>query len=333
MKEKKIREELELKDSYEREIDYMRISITDRCNLRCTYCMPDGIDWIPMEEILTFEEIQTVCEEAAKLGIRNIKLTGGEPLVRKGCADLVKMIKSVPQIAKVTLTTNGVELSKYVEELKRAKIDGINVSLDTLDRECFRKITGFDRMEDVLTGLEKAYDLGIPTKINTVLKPDLNAAAWKDMVEIAKEKAIAVRFIEMMPIGNGSGIASISNEEVRGNLERLYGTLEPDLNRHGNGPAVYYKIPGFCGSVGFISAIHGKFCENCNRIRMTAAGEIKPCLCYSECLSVKEALRANGERTTVRKILEQAILRKPKAHCFEEEQGITERKKMAQIGG
>lgn len=326
-----------MKDSYGREIDYMRISITDRCNLRCTYCMPHGIEWVPMEEILTFEEIRIVCEEAVKLGIRKIKLTGGEPLVRKGCSDLVRMIKAVPGIEQVTLTTNGVELSKYVEELKKAGIDGINVSLDTVNREELQKITGRDCLSAVLDGIEAACEFEIPTKINTVLQPGLNEKAWKDMVRFAKERKIDVRFIEMMPIGNGMEIASISNEEVRTELEKIYGALEPDRSVHGNGPAVYYHIPGFCGSVGFISAIHGKFCGGCNRIRMTATGEVKPCLCYGDSVSVREVLRAEGKhqvsKKAVKDVLERAILQKPKAHCFEEKKNITEKKKMAQIGG
>lgn len=326
-----------MKDSYGREIDYIRISITDRCNLRCTYCMPHGIEWIPMEEILTFEEIRLVCEEAAKIGIRKIKLTGGEPLVRKGCPKLVRMIKAVPGIEQVTLTTNGVALMKSVEELKKAGIDGINVSLDTVNAEEFQKIAGLDRLEDVLSGIEAAYSRGIPTKINTVLQPGINENAWKDMVLFAKERKIDVRFIEMMPIGNGAEIASISNEDVKTELEKIYGALEPDGKVHGNGPAVYYRIPGFKGSVGFISAIHGKFCGGCNRIRMTATGDLKPCLCYGDSVSVKEALRSEtedpGMRDAVRDVLEEAILQKPKAHCFEEKKNITEKKKMAQIGG
>lgn len=326
-----------MKDAYGRGIDYMRISITDRCNLRCTYCMPHGIEWIPMEEILTFEEIRLVCEEAAKIGIRKIKLTGGEPLVRKGCPELVRMIKSVPGIEQVTLTTNGVALAKYAEELKKAGIDGINVSLDTMNPGEFQKIAGLDCLEDVLSGIEAAYSLGIPTKINTVLQPGLNEDAWKDMALFAKVRKIDVRFIEMMPIGNGAEITSISNEDVKTELEKIYGVLEPDGKVHGNGPAVYYHIPGFQGSVGFISAIHGKFCGGCNRIRMTATGDLKPCLCYGDSVSMKEALRSKTEdlmmRDAVRDVLEEAILQKPKAHCFEEKKNITEKKKMAQIGG
>lgn len=329
-----------MKDAYQREIDYMRISITDRCNLRCSYCMPEGVEWIPMEEVLTYEEIAAVCEEAAKLGIRKVKITGGEPLVRRGCADLVSMIKGIAGIRQVTLTTNGVELKRYAVALKQAGIDGINISLDTKRPKLFRRITGFDRMQEVLDGIDAAYELGIPVKINTVLQPGINEDAWKEMAEFARERKIDVRFIEMMPIGSGREIASISNEDVKKGLEQTYGSLERDRMVHGNGPAVYYRIPGFCGSIGFISAVHGKFCQSCNRIRMTATGELKPCLCYGDSISIKEALRtrlSDGscgiDEEHLRKSLETAILKKPRAHCFEEEMSITEKKKMAQIGG
>ena len=329
-----------MRDLYKREIDYMRISITDRCNLRCGYCMPCGVEWIPMEQILTYEEIAAVCKEAAKLGICKIKITGGEPLVRKGCPALVRMIKSVPGIDQVTLTTNGVVLREFAEELKEAGVDGINVSLDTLDKIKFEKITGFDRLQDVLDGIEKALAAGIRVKINTVLMPGINETAWKDMVLLAEKKPLDIRFIEMMPIGSGNGIASVSNRDVLRELENIYGELEIDNEVHGNGPAVYHRIPGFTGGVGFISAIHGKFCAGCNRIRMTAKGEIKPCLCYGESISIRDVLRQQGEQSAdeditekIRKILEEAVLRKPKAHCFEERWEITEMKKMAQIGG
>lgn len=310
----------------------MRVSVTDRCNLRCRYCMPDGIQCIPMEEVLTFEEIELICREAAALGIKNIKVTGGEPLVRKGCPDLVRMLKAVPGIEQVTLTTNGILLADFAEELKDAGLDAVNVSLDTFDRVQFQEITGFDRLQDVLAGIEKALELQMKVKVNTVLQPGMNEDAWKEMLRLAEENPLDVRFIEMMPIGQGKGIQSISNESLLELIEKQYGELERDLSLHGNGPAVYYRIPGFVGSVGFISAIHGKFCSTCNRIRMTAEGMLKPCLCYEEGMSVKEAARS-GDAKSVRRILETAIGKKPLEHCFEEKETITEKRKMAQIGG
>lgn len=321
-----------MKDLYQREIDYMRVSVTDRCNLRCRYCMPDGITCIPMEEILTFEEIVTVCKEASALGIKKIKITGGEPLVRKGCPKLIQMLKSVPGIEQVTLTTNGVWLADFAKELLDAGLNGVNVSLDTLDREQFVNITGFDKRNEVLKGIEKALELKLKVKINTVLQPGVNEHAWRGILQLAKRYPLDVRFIEMMPIGQGRGMKSVPNFEILKLIEKEYDILEKDLSLHGNGPAVYYHIPGFVGSVGFISAVHGKFCDKCNRIRMTAEGMLKPCLCYEEGISVKEAVR-DGDAEGVRQVLMDAIRKKPREHCFEEDEIMIEKRRMAQIGG
>lgn len=321
-----------MKDSFGREIDYMRISITDRCNLRCRYCMPDGISWIPMEEILTYEEIKAVVEEAAKLGIKKIKVTGGEPLVRLGCPALVGMLKEVPGIEQVTLTTNGVYLAEYAEELKRNGLDAVNVSLDTLDAERFEKITGRDGLDAVLEGIQAALKLQIPVKVNSVLQKEENTNEWKALAELARHRKLDVRFIEMMPIGYGKRFEPVYNEVLLKKFKEEYGELEPDTRIHGNGPAVYYQIPGFEGSVGFISAIHGKFCDHCNRIRMTSTGDIKSCLCFEEQISVREALRA-GDREEVRRLMEAAISSKPAAHQFEKKEMITEKREMASIGG
>ncbi|MGN0403859.1 MAG: GTP 3',8-cyclase MoaA [Bariatricus sp.] len=321
-----------MRDSFGREIDYMRISITDRCNLRCRYCMPDGISWIPMEEILTYEEIKAVVEEAAKLGIKKIKVTGGEPLVRLGCPALVGMLKEVPGIEQVTLTTNGVYLVKYAEELKHHGLDAVNVSLDTLDAERFERITGRDGLDAVLEGIQAALKLQIPVKVNSVLQKEENENEWKALAELARHRKLDVRFIEMMPIGYGKRFEPVYNEVLLKKFKEEYGALEPDTRIHGNGPAVYYQIPGFEGSVGFISAIHGKFCDHCNRIRMTSTGDLKACLCFEEQISVRKALRA-GDREEVRRLMEAAIRSKPAAHQFEKKEMITEKREMASIGG
>lgn len=332
-----------VKDSYGRVIDYMRISITDRCNLRCRYCMPDGIKSIPMEQILTLEEIAEVCQIASELGITKFKVTGGEPLVRKGCIELIHMLKALPHTEQVTLTTNGILLAVYAKELKEAGLDGVNVSLDTLCAEKFAEITGYDRLKDVLEGIRTAHALGLKVKINTVLQKGVNEGEWEALLQIAKETPIDIRFIEMMPIGHGSRKASVSNQELLEKIRGKYGEMTEEAKKqqsggrgafsgHGNGPAVYYQIPGFQGSVGFISALHGKFCDSCNRIRMTAEGFIKPCLCYDTGISIKEAIR-NHQPQKVRRLLAQAISEKPEAHCFEKKEEITEKREMSRIGG
>lgn len=321
-----------MKDSFGRKIDYMRVSITDRCNLRCRYCMPDGV--IPCEhsEILTYDEIVTVCKEAVKLGIVKFKITGGEPLVRKDCATLIKMIYQIEGVKEVTLTTNGVLLKKYLPELIDAGIRSINISLDTLDREKYKRITGFDELDRVLESIDEALAFGLKVKINSVMHTRDYKEDFNNLIMIAKEKSIDVRFIEMMPIGLGQESHLVSNEDLLLELKRRYEGIEFDDVERGNGPSIYYKIPGFKGDIGFISAIHGKFCKDCNRIRLTSIGELKSCLCYGNELSLKKALK-DGDSTEIKRLIRESIVSKPKQHCFEELENITEKKRMAQIGG
>lgn len=321
-----------MKDLHGRDINYMRISITDRCNLRCEYCMPDGIELLPMSEILTFEEIVKVCRQAVGLGITRFKITGGEPLVRRGCTDLIREIKKQPGVEQVTMTTNGVLLSRYLDELLDAGLEAVNISLDTLNRERFEEITGFDHLQDVLKSLDAASDSGLRVKVNAVLQKGRNAEEWQDILRIAKWRPIDVRFIEMMPIGKGRDCDGISNDELLRQIQEQYPGVCKDESAHGNGPAVYYFIPGFAGSVGFISAIHGVFCSSCNRIRMTATGDLKPCLCYRDTVSVRDVVRY-GTDQEIREKLQAALKMKPKQHCFDVEEDITELHKMVQIGG
>ncbi len=321
-----------MKDNFGREIDYLRISVTDRCNLRCKYCMPDGIETMPMDEILTFEEIQKVCIQSAKLGIKNIKITGGEPLVRKGVPELVGMLKQIPGIRTVTMTTNGVFLSDHLEQLIKNGLDAVNVSLDTLDAMKYKEITGKDELHKVIKGIQQAMSAGLKVKINTVLQKDSNENEWQKIIELAYENPVDVRFIELMPIGIGRSLSGISNKAITAELERLYPSIRLDETIHGNGPAIYYNIPGFKGSIGFISAIHGKFCNSCNRIRLSATGELKPCLCYEKEIDIKHLLRNQMDERLI-EILHDVILKKPEKHCFENISEITEAKKMVSIGG
>ncbi len=333
-----------MQDFYGRSIDYMRVSITDRCNLRCRYCMPDDIQLDQMKEILTYEEIEEICRAAAELGIRKLKVTGGEPLVRKGCPKLIGRLKQIPGIEQVTLTTNGVLLKKYLPELQKNGIDAVNVSLDTLDREHYAQITGQDVLEDVQEGIRLAVEKGIRVKINSVLIPGLNEGSWEELIRMAEEYPVDVRFIEMMPIGYGKAYRAVDNGTLLRQLQDHYPDIRPDGKTHGNGPAVYYYIPGFQGSIGFISAVHGRFCGSCNRIRLTSMGNCKPCLCYEDSVDLRRILRGESEGSetegaqAVRRELlldgiRQAISMKPKQHCFEALSHITEVKQMVQIGG
>ena len=320
-------------DQFERTIDYMRVSITDRCNLRCRYCMPEGVDLVSMKELLTYEELVRIVRAAADLGIKKIKITGGEPLARLGCADLIAQLKAIPSIEQVTMTTNGVLLKKHLPELLNAGLDAVNISLDTLDAKRFQEISRRDELASVLEGLEASLAAGLRTKINVVLQKDMNEDEWFSLAGLAKEKALDVRFIEMMPIGFGKEFNGISNETLREELRKRYPDLEDDSTVHGNGPAVYVRIPGWKGSIGFISAMHGRFCDRCNRVRLTAQGRLKPCLCYGETADLLPVVRGAHPEEELKKVLEEAIYQKPKQHCFEDPEQITEKGRMASIGG
>ena len=321
-----------MKDHFGRTIDYMRISITDRCNLRCRYCMPHGCEKVPMSSILTYEEIERICRIAAGIGIRKLKVTGGEPFVRRGCTDLIKKLKRIEGIDAVTVTTNGQNLRLYIKELEEAAIDGINISLDTLDPERYADVTGGGCLENTLNAIDLASETGIRTRVNCVLLRDFNDDEIPALAEFAFRKGIALRFIELMPVGIADPARGISNETVLQKLRDTWPDLRPDSGTRGNGPAVYYGRPGIPGAVGFISAMHDAFCSSCNRIRLTSQGQIKPCLCYDEGTDLRPYLaRTDGE---LEDALKQAILGKPGRHCFRSEQfGSGERRLMSQIGG
>ncbi|HAG70111.1 MAG TPA: GTP 3',8-cyclase MoaA [Lachnospiraceae bacterium] len=319
-----------MKDQFNREIYYMRVSVTDRCNFRCTYCMPSkGVKYAPPEELLTFDEIRTVCEEAAVLGIRRIKLTGGEPLMRPGLHELAAMLSELAGIEQVTLTTNGSLLGGKPELLKKGMLNGINISLDTMDPVRFRKMTGTGELKEVLKGTELVRKAGIPLKLNTVLYPGDD---WKSVLRFAGEEAVDIRFIEMMPLGRGREYAGASREEVLLYIKEHYGSPVREKDTPGNGPAEYYRVPGLKNRIGIIAPIHGVFCESCNRIRLSATGKLKPCLCYRETADIRSALRTGG-REYVRQKLKETIEGKPEAHAFNEYDRITEKRLMASIGG
>ena len=321
-------------DQYGRRINYLRISVTDRCNLRCRYCMPEGVQDVGMKNILTFEEIWEIVKTGVSLGITHIRITGGEPLVRKGCSDLILGIRKIPGVETITMTTNGVLLEPYAKQLKEAGVDGVNISLDTLDPEEFCQITGKRELPAVLAGIRAAKDAGLPVKLNAVNRKELEPVP---LVRYAQNENLPLRFIEMMPVGYGKQYVGRSNEELREMLEKTFGTAEKlvdseELSRMGSGPAVYYRFSDLKVPVGFISAIHGKFCDTCNRIRLTAEGYLKLCLCYDKGADLRRALR-EGEKENLRTIMEETIFQKPAAHCFEHPAEMTETHEMIKIGG
>lgn len=321
-------------DKYKRQIEYMRVSITDRCDLRCKYCMPDGCEKVSMSRILTYEQIVRICKAASELGISRIKITGGEPFVRLGCTDLIKEIKALDGIEEVTVTTNGQTLERYIEELKSIGVDGINISLDTLDPERFAYITGRGELDKTLRAVQLSAESGINTKVNTLIQKGFNEDEITDMAALAFRHGIDVRFIEMMPVGAGDADKGISNNDILSKLMEKWPDLEPDGSIHGNGPAVYYKRAGHKGGIGFISALHGKFCDQCNRVRLTSQGRLKPCLYYDMVTDLVPLLDGTDEE--LKEAIRRAIYEKPEAHHFSDE-GLSgahaEQRLMSQIGG
>lgn len=322
-------------DKFSRKIDYLRISVTDKCNLRCVYCMPkEGITYMEHEELLTFEEILRICQLAGKLGIKKIKITGGEPLVRRGIIDLIRKIKAISDIHQVTLTTNGILLDKYMDDLVEIGLDGINISLDCTGEEDYKSITRVDAFEQVIKGIETSVHSGIPTKINCVPIKELNGNQIVKIAEIAKTYAVDIRFIELMPIGYGKVYHSIPNEEIMELLKEEYGALESTHIKRGNGPAIYYQANGFKGNIGFISAVSHGFCDDCNRIRLTCDGLLKLCLHYNKGLSLKDLMRNGMTDEKLMECIMEAVYSKPVSHNFNgQEESEWENKKMYQIGG
>jgi cyclic pyranopterin phosphate synthase len=306
-------------DSSGREINYARVSITDRCNLRCVYCMPEsGVEPMRHVDILSYENILRICKVFAAVGISRIKVTGGEPLVRRDAADLIGRLKRLEGISTVTLTTNGHALPEMAAKLRGAGLDGINISLDTLDPTYYNQLTRGGDVRIVLDGLSAALDAGIPVKVNCVPVNKNSERHVLGVAALARRRPVHVRFIEMMPIGPvgfDEGCSGVSNEQVREWLECEYGPLMPLDGDYGSGPARYASLLGFQGKIGFISALSDCFCESCNRIRLTSNGFIRTCLNKTEGVNLLPAL-ADPEDDYLLNLISEAIWNKPERHNF-----------------
>ena len=322
-----------MRDSHGRTIDYLRISITEQCNLRCRYCMPDhaGASSAP-GQTMTFDEILAAARAAASLGVQAVKITGGEPLCRPGCPELIGRLKKIPGIRQVTMTTNGLLVSRYLEDLLRAGLDGINISLDTLDEKQFHQIT---RRNFPLSQVLEAVELcsaKLPTKINAVLLPETGEQLIP-LASLACSLPVDVRFIEQMPLGGRtSPDAARACGSVLARLKAEWPDLSPVSEPRGNGPAVYYSAPELSGSVGLIEAVSHSFCSGCNRIRLTSGGQLKPCLCYGDSVDLTPALKAGNEPELLA-LFQKAVRNKPKSHCFLNASEVSEHRYMSQIGG
>jgi len=318
-----------LKDRYGREIKYLRVSVTDRCNLRCLYCSQRAFEWLPPDQILSYEEIYEVVAAAVELGVERVRLTGGEPLIRKDLPTLIRRLADLPELRDLSLTTNGIKLAELALELKAAGLKRVNVSLDTLRPERFKELTGSDSLSKVLTGIETALAAGlVPVKINMVVLRGFNEDEVEEMAGLTLEKPLQVRFIEFMPVGEGVDWDErrwMSVSEIRKRVERL-GPLYPTVSE-GGGPARSFRLAGAKGTIGFITAMSEHFCARCNRLRLTPEGKLRFCLFSDREFDLRPYIPQGRE--VLKKILREALKEKPASRL----EGHPPKRVMRSIGG
>lgn len=335
-----------MQDNFGRNISYLRISITDRCNLRCLYCMPEeGVEFKPHAEVLSYEEIEKVVRAAAPLGITKIRITGGEPLVRKDLPDFIKTLRTIPGIQEIALTTNAILLPRLAYPLKVAGLDRVNISLDSLRPERYKEITRGGDLAKVLHGINLALDLGLkPVKINVVVVKDFNDDEVMDFVEFTRDKEVHVRFIEFMSIGESrtwKNRGYVENNKLKDRIglktKALTALSQEEVEVLGNGPAQYFKPKGALGTIGFISPVSNHFCGQCNRLRLTADGMLRPCLLSDRYVDIKTALRSGADLAELQSLVKQAIWNKPLEKEISQVQAEGVKKPhtafMSQIGG
>jgi len=333
-----------MEDRYGHRISYLRVSITDRCNERCAYCMPGELhEWLPRQGILSFEETLRLIRIAAELGVSKVRITGGEPLTRNGVLDFVRQVPHVPGIREVGLSTNGTLLSRPAHgtattagALREAGVDSINVSLDTLDREFYARITGRDLHAAVIDGIDAAIAAGFDRiKINTVLMRGRNEDQLIPLVEFAAQRKLLLRFIELMPVSTNDVLTEenfLPIATARKRIEATFGTLIPEPGFRTNGPATYYQIPGRAQRIGFIGAMTNlHFCDTCNKLRLTCDGKLRPCLGSALEFDIMEPLRAGASDEELRAFFLNVVERKPQQHDFRE--NYQPGRKMIAIGG
>jgi cyclic pyranopterin phosphate synthase len=333
-----------MQDRYGHRISYLRVSITDRCNERCTYCMPQELqEWLPREGILTFEETLRLIRIAAELGVSKVRVTGGEPLTRRDVVNFIRRIPQISGIKSIGLSTNGTLLAREITSgktmavtLRDAGVQSVNISLDTLDQETYSQITGRDFHEQVLKGIDAAISAGFhQIKLNTVLMRGRNEDQLIPLVEFAEARDLILRFIEMMPVSTTDVLDEnnfISVLEAKRVIETFYGSLIPETEFRTNGPATYYQIPGRKQRIGFIGAMTNlHFCESCNKLRLTCDGKLRPCLGSSLEFDIMKALRAGASDEELRQFFLGVVERKPAQHDFRD--NYQPNRKMIAIGG
>lgn len=329
-------EKVHVSDRFDRVIDYLRISITDRCNLRCIYCMPSqGVSLLNHDDILNYEEILRTVRVAAGLGVRKIRITGGEPLVRKNLAWLISSLKAIPGIEDISLTTNGLLLGNLIDALAEAGLTRINVSIDSLEPSRYAEITRGGDLARVLAGIRRAGELGIhPVKINMVPIRGVNDDEIEAFARLARDEQYDVRFIEFMPTGANefwSAERVVTTDEIMERVGKL-GALTPVRHRK-DGPARYYSMEGTQGVLGFISPISHHFCGSCNRLRLTSDGKLRPCLFSETEIDLKSAMRRGAPDSELERLLLLAIEVKPQAHTLTSSPVTHDRRPMSAIGG
>jgi cyclic pyranopterin phosphate synthase len=323
-------------DQYGRRIDYLRVSLTDRCNMRCVYCMPAvGMQFAPRPELLTNEELLLALRAAASAGFRKLRLTGGEPLLRHGIVDLVREMKAIPGIEHIAMTTNALRLRKLAPELKAAGLDRVNISIDSLDPQKFRQMTRGGSLDEVWAGIEAASAAGLePIKLNAVVVRGMNDDEVIRLAELTLRYAWEFRFIEVMPLTGVAGLADegvISSAELIARLEAHYGPLE-EIGQAASDPARTYRIPGAPGKIGFISSVSDPFCATCNRMRLTADGRLHLCLLRDDEVDLRSAIRSGASLADLEQIVRHAVYVKPWGHGLPDGIRPTLRG-MSQLGG
>jgi len=312
--------ETSFQDPFGRQITYVRLSVTDRCNMKCVYCIPDGMEWVEKADVLSYEEMARLAGILARMGVRRIRLTGGEPTVRPDLTTLVRLLRAIPEVEEISLSTNALLLAPMAGALRAAGVDRVNISLDSLRADRFREITRGGDIEKVLAGIAAAEAAGIaPIKINVVAMRGVNEDEIEDFARMTRERPWHVRFIEMMPlIGNADSqpYRFLSSDQIHERLSAI-DALIPETPPAGNGPATYFRYAGAPGSIGFITPLSHNFCDRCNRVRLTARGHLRLCLFGDDEVDLRTALRAGASDAAIAGAIREAVLVKPERHHLE----------------